>query len=216
MFPAIDHRAADLADDSRCAVALPRFKKRFDNLLSGAKILAVGSQNTERESRGLVPVQVFDIEIEEKLGLLAALFELGHTLEELRCVAELALRGGGPGFHNGGGQAIWVDLQSLVDELFGFGVVSAGEGALRGRNVSFNGIARLSHGLIEIGQANLDAEIVGLREEKFFQEADGFGLAIVLEVDFRELQKERTGLAHHSLLDIKVSQLFKGANFFRG
>ena len=56
MFPAIDHRAADLADDGRRAVALPRSKKRLDNLLSGAKILAVGSQNTESESRGLVPV----------------------------------------------------------------------------------------------------------------------------------------------------------------
>ena len=83
MFPAIDHRAADLADNGGRAVTLPRSKKRFDNLLSGAKIFAVGSQNTERESRGLVPVQVFDIEIEEKLGLLAALFELEEVVSPL-------------------------------------------------------------------------------------------------------------------------------------
>src|SRR5579859_4663808 len=214
MFPAIDHRAADLSDNGGRAVALSRCKKRFDNFLGGAKILAVGCQDTERESGGLVPVQVFDIEIEEKLGLLSALFELRHTFEEFRRVGELTLRGGGSGFHNGGGQAIWVNLQSLVSKLFGFRVVSAGEGALRSGNVGLDGVPRLAHGLIEIGQANLNAEIVRLCEKKLFQEADGFGLTVVLEVDFRKLQKERTGLAHHPLLNIKVGQLFQGANLF--
>ena len=192
----------------------PDSEKRFDDFLRGAKILAVGSQNAKRESRGLIPICVFEIKIEEQFGLFAALFKIGDVLKGFRCLREIALGRKGTGFDNGGGQAICVNLQGFVGELFGFRLVSTGEGALRGGNVGVDSLARLAHRLIKIGQANLNAKIVRFREEKFFQQADGFRLAVVLEMDFRELQEERASLAHNPLLDVQVGQLFEGANLF--
>ena len=69
--------------------------------------------------------------------------------------------------------------------------------------------------MIQIGQTNLDAEVVRLRLQKFFQQSDGFRLAIALQVNFRQLQKERPGLAHYPLLNVQVGKLFEGSNFFR-
>src|SRR5262249_29156147 len=37
-----------------------------------------------------------------------------------------------------------------------------------------------------------------------------------LEVNFRELQKERARLAHYALLNVEVREAFERANFFRG
>src|SRR5580704_13113491 len=216
MLAAVDHGDANLADDGHGAVALTRFEERFDDFLRGTKIFAVGSQNAQRQSGSLIPICVFYIEIEEQLGLFAALIKIRNVLEDLRRLCKIALRGKGTSLYDRGGQAICVDLQGLVGKLIGFRLVSAGEGALRSGNVGVDSLARLAHGLIEIGQANLNAKIVGFGEEKLFKKANGFRLTIVLEMDFRELQEERAGLAHDPLLDVKVGQLFEGANLFRG
>ena len=69
--------------------------------------------------------------------------------------------------------------------------------------------------MIQIGQAYLYAEVIRLRLQKFFQKSDGFRLAIALQMNFRQLQEKRTGFAHYALLNVQVSKLFEGANFFR-
>jgi len=62
----------------------------------------------------------------------------------------------------------------------------------------------------------LDAEIIWFGQQKFFQEADGFRLAVVLQVNFRQLKEKGPGLAHHALLNVQVGKLLKRADFFRG
>jgi hypothetical protein len=212
----VNHGDANLADDGHGAVALARFEEGFDDFLRGAKILGVGAEYAERKRGSLIPVRSFEIEIEEQLGLFATFFEIRGVFEEFGGLREIALRRKGTGFDDGGGQAIGVDLEGFVGKLVGFGVVAAGESTLGGGNIGVDGFARLAHGLIEIGEANLNAKIVGFREEKLFEEADGFRLAIILEMNFGELQEERAGFAHYALLDVKVGELFEGANFFRG
>ncbi len=212
----IDHGDANLSDDGRGAVALTGLEKRFDDLLRGAKIFAVGTHNPKREGRSLIPICAFEIKIEEQLGLFAALIKIGGMFKEFRCLRELALGGEGTGLYDRSGQAICIDLQRLVGELIGFGLITTGKGALGGGNIGVDCLARLPHGLIKICQANLNAEIVRLREEKFFKKTNGFGLAVVLEMDFSKLQEERASFAHDPLLDVQVGQLFKGANLFRG
>ncbi len=59
----------------------------------------------------------------------------------------------------------------------------------------------------------MNAKIIGFRLQKFFQEADGFRLAIVLQVNFRQLEEKWPGLAHYPLLNVEVGKLFEGANF---
>src|SRR4029077_16266447 len=149
-------------------------------------------------------------------SLLTALIQVSDILEEFRRFGEIALRGKRTGFDNGGGQTMRIDLQSLVGELFGFGLVSASESTLGRGDVGLYGIPRLPHRVIKISQANLNTKIIRFREKKLFQESDRFRLPVVFEVDFRKLQEERTGLAHNPLLDIEVGQLLEGANLFRG
>src|SRR5260370_40772282 len=54
----------------------------------------------------------------------------------------------------------------------------------------------------------------GFRLQKFFQEADGFRLAIVLKVHLRQLEEKGPSLAHHPLLNVEVGKLFERANLF--
>src|SRR5215468_10213171 len=72
----------------------------------------------------------------------------------------------------------------------------------------------LAHRLIQIGQANLNANVVWLCEKQFFQEANRLRLAIAFEMDFRELEEERPRFAHHTLLDVKICEALKRANLF--
>src|SRR5437016_146823 len=93
-------------------------------------------------------------------------------------------------------------------------MITACQGALRSGDVSLNGLPSLAHGLVQIGQADLDAEIIGFRLQKFLQQADGFRLAIVFQVHLRQLEEQGPGLAHYPLLNVEVGKLFKGANLF--
>jgi len=62
----------------------------------------------------------------------------------------------------------------------------------------------------------LNAQIVRLSQEKLFQQRDGFGLAIILQVNFRKLKKERARFTHYALLDVEIGEAFERANFFGG
>jgi len=53
------------------------------------------------------------------------------------------------------------------------------------------------------------------RGQEFFQQGYGFRLAIVLQVNFGELQEQRPGFAHHPLLYVQVGKFFERANFLR-
>jgi len=68
-------------------------------------------------------------------------------------------------------------------------VVTTGDGTLRSGDVSLDGLPSLAHGLVQIGETDLDAEIIGFCQQKFFQEADGFRLAVVLQMNFRQLKE---------------------------
>src|SRR5215470_16149818 len=72
----------------------------------------------------------------------------------------------------------------------------------------------LAHSLIQIGQSNLNADVVWLGEKQFLQEANRLRLAIALEMDFRELEEERPRFAHYTLLDVKIREALKRANLF--
>ena len=50
--------------------------------------------------------------------------------------------------------------------------------------------------------------------KQLLQQRDGFRLAIILEVDFGELQEQRPRLAHHPLLDVQIGQFLERANLF--
>jgi hypothetical protein len=49
------------------------------------------------------------------------------------------------------------ELQRFIREFFALGMVAAGDGALGGGHVGVDGFAGLAHGLIQIGQTNLNA-----------------------------------------------------------
>src|SRR6185437_2585967 len=114
VLASVNHGHADLADDGHCAIGLARFEKPFDDFLCGAKIFAVGRQYTERESGSLVPIGVLEVEIREQLGLFATLVQVGDVFEKLGSVREITLGGGGSGLHDGGSEAIRVNLERLV------------------------------------------------------------------------------------------------------
>src|SRR5580704_9858861 len=57
----VDHRDANLSNDGHGAITLTRLQKCFDDFLRGAKIFAIGAQNTQRKSCGLVPISAFEI-----------------------------------------------------------------------------------------------------------------------------------------------------------
>src|SRR5215470_11072141 len=95
-------------------------------------------------------------------------------------------------------------------------MVTAREGALRSGNIGFNRFPLLPHSLVEVGQADLDAQVVRLSLEELFQQSDGFSLAIVLQVNFGKLQEERARFAQNALLDIQVREALQRLNLFRG
>ncbi len=70
--------------------------------------------------------------------------------------------------------------------------------------------------MIQIGQPDLDTKIVGFSLKKFFQQAHGIRLAMVLQVNLRQLEEEWPGLAHYTLLNVEVGKLFERTDFFRG
>ncbi len=124
------------------------------------------------------------MEIQEQFGLLATLFEVGDLLKELCGLGEIALQRIRARADNERSGVIGLKLQGLVGKLFAFRLVTAGERALGSGNVGLDGIASLAHGLVQIGQANLNAEIVRFGLQELFQQADGLGLAILLQMDF--------------------------------
>src|SRR6266566_2348606 len=91
-------------------------------------------------------------------------------------------------------------------------MITAYQGALRSGDVRLDGLPSLAHGLVQIGQADLDAEIIRFRLQQFLQQPDGLRLAIVFQVNLRQLQEQGPGLAHDPLLNVEVGKLFERAN----
>jgi len=94
-------------------------------------------------------------------------------------------------------------------------VIAASQRALRSGDIGVHRFAFLPHGLVQIGEANLDAQVVGFGQQQFFQQCHCLRLAVVFQVDFRELQEQRPRLAHHSLLHIEVGQPLQRFDFLR-
>src|SRR5262249_18199645 len=101
-----------------------------------------------------------------------------------------------------------IQLEGTISKLFALCVIGASKGTLRSGNVSFDCVRVLAHRLIKIGEANLNAEIVGFGEKQFFQEANRLRLAIVLQMNFRELEKEGARFTHYALLHVEISETF--------
>jgi hypothetical protein len=119
--------------------------------LHGPEIFLVGFKYAMREFRSLVPVGILEIKIEEELGLLAALLEIGGLFQELGGLADIALRRMRPRFDDDCGLVAGLEFQRLVREFFTFSMVAAGQSTLRSGHISLDCIPRLAHGLIQIG-----------------------------------------------------------------
>src|SRR5437588_9932616 len=92
VFPGIDHRDAGLLQNSHNLLGLPSFKKRLHGLLQRTVVLGVGLKNLHRQSNGLIPTGIPEMELEQEFGLLAAFFEMGNLLKELGSLGEIALQ----------------------------------------------------------------------------------------------------------------------------
>ena len=91
MLPGIDHRQPRLLQDSHGFFAISGLQQHFDHLLHRAKIFRVSFKYAMSKRRGLVPIGILEIKIEEQFGLLATFLEIGHLFEELRSLGEIAL-----------------------------------------------------------------------------------------------------------------------------
>ena len=89
----IDHRHARAVENRHRAVGLRGFEQRFHQLLRWTKIFRISVENLQRQSGRLIPLQALDVQIEQQLGLFAALFEIGNLLEDFGGLREIALRG---------------------------------------------------------------------------------------------------------------------------
>ena len=208
MLPGIDHGQPRLRHDFHGLFAIPGLQERFDHLLHGPKIFLVRFKYALCESRGLVPVGILEIKIEEEFGLLAAFFEIGRLFKKLRRLSEIALRRIRSRFDDNCSQIAGLEFQRLVRELFSFSMITAGQGALRSGDVRVDGLPSLTHGLVQIGQAGLDTEIIGFRLQQLLQQPDGLRLAIVFQVNLRQLEEQGPGLAHDPLLNVEIGKLF--------
>jgi len=91
VLPGIDHRQPRLLQDFHGFFAIPRLQQQFDDLLHRPKIFLVRFKYAMRKRRGLVPIGILEIKIEEEFRLLAALLEIGRLFQELRSLGEVAL-----------------------------------------------------------------------------------------------------------------------------
>ncbi len=147
--------------------------------------------------------------------MFAAFIQPRQILQELRGFGKLALRRRRPRFYRKRGGVFRIYLECLFGLLFRFGMITASQRALRGGDVGIHRLAFLPHRLVQIGQTDLDAQVVRFGQQQLFQQCHGLRLTVVFQVNFRELQKQRPRLAHHSLLYVEVSQPFQRLDLFR-
>src|SRR5260370_38763366 len=91
MLPGIYQRQPRLLQDSHGFFAISGLQQRFDDLLQRAEIFRVSFKYAMCKRRGLVPIGILEIKIEEQFGLLATFLEIGHLFQELRSLGEIAL-----------------------------------------------------------------------------------------------------------------------------
>ena len=93
--------------------------------------------------------------------MLAALFEIGHLLQQMCGLGEVTLQRIRTCADNERGGIVGLEFQGFFGKLLAFRLVAAGKSALGGGNVRFDGVTGLPHGLVQIGKANLNAKIIG-------------------------------------------------------
>src|SRR5438445_12999579 len=98
------------------------------------------------------------MEIQNEFGLYSALFEIGDLFEELRRLGEIALGNKRTGPDDDRGGIVRLEFQGFVSKLFTLGLVAAGERPLGSGNIGFDCVPSLAHSLVQIGQADPDAE----------------------------------------------------------
>src|SRR5579864_8075699 len=153
------------------------------------------------------------MEIEKEFGLLAAFFKVRHLLEKIGRLGKIPLHRIRTRADDESSGVVGLELQRFVCQFFALRLIAADKRALESGDISFNRVARLAHGLIQIGQPNLKAEIVRFGLQELFKQADCLSLAILLQVDFGQLQEERPSLAHYALLNVEVGKLLQRTNF---
>src|SRR6267143_1676566 len=210
----VDHGDPRLLQDGHGFFTLACSQQSLYGFLHRPEIFLVGFKHAERERSGLVPVGALDVEIEEELGLLAALFKIRDFFKELRSFGRIPLRRVRSRLDDGRGKIVGLKLKRFIGELFAFRLVTTSQGALGCRDVAVQGLFCLTHGLIEIGEAYLNPKIIGLRQEEFLEEADGFRLPVVLQVNLGQLQKQGPRFAHDPLLHVEVGKLLERADLF--
>src|SRR5207245_16296 len=87
------------------------------------------------------------------------------------------------------------------------------QGSLCSLDVAFQSFSRLPHRLIQVGQADLDTQIVRFCQKQLLQKRNRFRLLAIFQVEFRQLQEQRPGLAHHALLHVQIGKLLEWTHF---
>ena len=60
----------------------------------------------------------------------------------------------------------------------------------------------------------MNAKVIGFSLEELLEQADGFRLPVVLQVNFSELQKQGPSFTHHALLNVEVGKLLERPDLF--
>ena len=213
MLSRIEHRNAQPGYQSECPLRLCRFQQRFGYFLREAKILFVAVEDFQGQRGGGIPILGLEVEVEQEFALFASLFKSGQIFQELRSIRKTSLRRGRTRLHRERRRIRSIELQGFVRLLVGLRVVATGERTLCCRNICFDGLGWFPHRLIEIGEANLNAKIVGFRKQKLSQQGNRLGLTVVLQMNFRELKEQRARFAHYALLHVQVSQPLERFDF---
>ena len=151
MLARIDQGDAGLLQNPHGFLRLPGLEQGFDDFLQGAIVLRVRFEDLQGQSDRLIPTGIFEMEIQQEFRLLAAFLKVRDLLEELSGLREVALQGIRARANNQGGGIVGLEFQRFVGKLFAFRLVASGKGALGCRNIGFDGIASLAHGLVQIG-----------------------------------------------------------------
>src|SRR5712672_329420 len=78
--------------------------------LRGTEVFGIGIEHPRRQSRGLLPIGVFQIHVQQQLGLLAALVQVGDLLQGLGGLCYVAFGRMNARLDDYGGHVLGVEL----------------------------------------------------------------------------------------------------------
>ena len=131
MLAGINHRDAELGDESHGAIGLSRFEFGFGDFLGEREVFFVGFEDAKSKFGGIFPIVGLHVEVEKELSVLAAFFEAGQIFQDFGSASVIALRGVGTRFNGNGGDVRGIELQGFIGQLFALRVVGASQSTLR-------------------------------------------------------------------------------------